>query len=41
MAKQIDETGLSSLVVIDPKRRGVATKGLRPSVKLIGTRARK
>ena len=32
VAKQIDETtGLSSLVVIDPKRRGTsATKGLRP-----------
>jgi len=38
VAKQIDETtGLSSLVVIDPKRRGTsATKGLRPAVKLIG-----
>ena len=37
VAKQIDEvTGLSTLVVIDPKRRGVAqAKGLRPSVKLI------
>ncbi|MGD8475575.1 MAG: DNA-directed RNA polymerase subunit beta' [Burkholderiales bacterium] len=37
VARQIDEvTGLSTLVVIDPKRRGVAqTKGLRPSVKLI------
>ncbi|MDN5835878.1 MAG: DNA-directed RNA polymerase subunit beta', partial [Nitrosospira sp.] len=36
VAKQIDEvTGLSTLVVIDPKRRGVAqTKGLRPLVKL-------
>src|SRR5687767_14247334 len=39
VAKQIDETtGLSSLVVIDPKRRGTsATKGLRPAVKLIGS----
>ncbi|HUL57030.1 MAG TPA: DNA-directed RNA polymerase subunit beta', partial [Usitatibacter sp.] len=39
VAKQIDETtGLSSLVVIDPKRRGTSsTKGLRPAVKLIGT----
>ncbi len=38
VAKQIDETtGLSSLVVIDPKRRGTsATKGLRPASKLIG-----
>ncbi|MEI6737006.1 MAG: DNA-directed RNA polymerase subunit beta', partial [Pseudomonadota bacterium] len=38
VAKQIDETtGLSSLVVIDPKRRGsAASKGLRPAVKLIG-----
>src|SRR5437016_8454059 len=39
VAKQIDETtGLSSLVVIDPKRRGTsATKGLRPAVKLLGS----
>ncbi len=38
VAKQIDDvTGLSTLVVIDPKRRGTAqTKGLRPQVKLIG-----
>jgi DNA-directed RNA polymerase subunit beta' len=37
VAKQIDEvTGLSILVVIDPKRRAGATaKGVRPSVKLI------
>ncbi|HWQ38405.1 MAG TPA: DNA-directed RNA polymerase subunit beta' [Burkholderiales bacterium] len=37
VARQIDEvTGLSTLVVIDPKRRGVTqAKGLRPSVKLI------
>ena len=36
VAKQIDEvTGLSTLVVIDPKRGGKAqTKGLRPQVKL-------
>ena len=36
VAKQIDEiTGLSTLVVIDPKRRGTAAaKGLRPQVKL-------
>ena len=42
MAKQIDETtGLSSLVVIDPKRRGTsATKGLRPAVKLIGAKGK-
>ena len=37
VAKQIDEvTGLSTLVVIDPKRRGTAaTKGVRPQVKLL------
>ncbi|MDA8094421.1 MAG: DNA-directed RNA polymerase subunit beta' [Betaproteobacteria bacterium] len=37
VAKQIDDvTGLSTLVVIDPKRRGVAQgKGLRPQVKLL------
>jgi DNA-directed RNA polymerase subunit beta' len=36
VAKQIDEvTGLSTLVVIDAKRRGAASKGLRPQVKLI------
>jgi DNA-directed RNA polymerase subunit beta' len=37
VAKQIDEvTGLATLVVIDPKRRGVSTaKGLRPQVKLL------
>jgi DNA-directed RNA polymerase subunit beta' len=37
VAKQIDDvTGLSTLVVIDPKRRaGTAAKGVRPSVKLI------
>jgi DNA-directed RNA polymerase subunit beta' len=35
VAKQIDEvTGLSTLVVIDAKRRGAASKGLRPQVKL-------
>ncbi|MEY3871748.1 MAG: hypothetical protein RLZZ296_743, partial [Pseudomonadota bacterium] len=35
VAKQLDEvTGLSTLVVIDPKRRG-ATKVIRPGVKLI------
>ena len=35
MAKQVDEvTGLSTLVVIDPKRRGVA-KVIRPQVKLL------
>ncbi|NWG86429.1 MAG: DNA-directed RNA polymerase subunit beta', partial [Hydrogenophilaceae bacterium] len=38
VAKQIDEvTGLSTLIVIDAKRRGsAASKGLRPQVKLIG-----
>ena len=37
VAKQIDEvTGLSTLVVIDPKRRGVVQgKGLRPMVKML------
>ena len=37
VAKQIDEiTGLSTLIVIDPKRRGTsAGKGLRPQVKLM------
>ncbi len=37
VARQIDEvTGLSTLVVVDPKRRGSAqAKGLRPLVKLI------
>jgi DNA-directed RNA polymerase subunit beta' len=36
VAKQIDDvTGLSTLVVIDAKRRTQATKGLRPQVKLI------
>src|SRR5690606_25379225 len=36
VAKQIDEiTGLSTLVVIDPKRRTTTTKGVRPQVKLI------
>jgi DNA-directed RNA polymerase subunit beta' len=36
VAKQIDEvTGLSTLVVIDAKRRGAASRGLRPQVKLI------
>jgi len=36
VAKQIDEvTGLSTLVVIDPKRRAAAGKGLRPQVRLL------
>ncbi len=37
VAKQIDEvTGLSTLVVIDPKRRGTAqSKGVRPLVKFL------
>jgi len=36
VAKQIDEvTGLSTLVVIDAKRRGAAAKGVRPQVKLL------
>ena len=42
VAKQIDDTtGLSSLVVIDPKRRGsAANKGLRPAVKLVDAKGR-
>ncbi|MGP1716343.1 MAG: DNA-directed RNA polymerase subunit beta' [Methylophilus sp.] len=36
VAKQVDEvTGLSSLVVIDPKQRAGQSKGLRPQVKLL------
>ncbi|MEN9559378.1 MAG: DNA-directed polymerase subunit beta [Pseudomonadota bacterium] len=36
VAKQTDDvTGISTLVVIDPKRRGSAGKGLRPQVKLL------
>ena len=36
VAKQMDEvTGLSTLVVIDAKRRTAATKGIRPQVKLL------
>ncbi|MCC6868723.1 MAG: DNA-directed RNA polymerase subunit beta', partial [Burkholderiales bacterium] len=37
VAKQVDDvTGLSTLVVIDPKRRGSGTaKGVRPQVKLL------
>jgi DNA-directed RNA polymerase subunit beta' len=36
VAKQIDEvTGLSTLVVIDPKRATTQTKGVRPMVRLI------
>ena len=40
VAKQVDEvTGLSTLVVIDPKRRAGATaKGVRPQVKLLSER---
>src|SRR5204862_4868277 len=42
VAKQIDETtGLSSLVVIDPKRRGTSvTKGLRPAVKVLNDKGK-
>jgi DNA-directed RNA polymerase subunit beta' len=41
VARQIDEvTGLSTLVVVDPKRRGsVQAKGLRPQVKLLDENA--
>ncbi|MGA0807522.1 MAG: DNA-directed RNA polymerase subunit beta', partial [Burkholderiaceae bacterium] len=36
VAKQIDDiTGLSTLVVIDAKRRSASSKGVRPQVKLI------
>jgi len=36
VAEQMDEvTGLSTLVVIDPKRGSKSTKGVRPQVKLI------
>jgi DNA-directed RNA polymerase subunit beta' len=36
VARQLDEvTGLSTLVVIDPKRRGSVTKTVRPQVKLL------
>ncbi len=36
VARQLDEvTGLSTLVVIDPKRRGSSTKSARPQVKLL------
>jgi DNA-directed RNA polymerase subunit beta' len=36
VAKQVDEvTGLSTLVAIDAKRRGVSTKLMRPQVKLL------
>ncbi|MBI3938703.1 MAG: DNA-directed RNA polymerase subunit beta' [Betaproteobacteria bacterium] len=40
VARQIDEvTGLSTLVVVDPKRRGgIQAKGLRPQVKLTDER---
>src|SRR5450631_2923330 len=39
VAKQVDDvTGLSTLVVIDPKRRsGMAAKGVRPQVKLLNS----
>ena len=36
VAKQVDDvTGLSTLVVIDPKRKGSSAKGVRPQVKLL------
>jgi DNA-directed RNA polymerase subunit beta' len=42
VAKQIDDvTGLSNLVVIDPKRRGSTTsKGLRPAVKVLNDKGK-
>jgi len=40
VAKQIDEvTGLSTLVVIDAKRRSTVVKGVRPQVKLLNEMA--
>jgi DNA-directed RNA polymerase subunit beta' len=43
VAKQIDDiTGLSTLVVIDPKRRGTsANKGMRPQMKLLNNAGEK
>ena len=36
VAKQVDDvTGLSTLVVIDPKRKSTSAKGVRPQVKLL------
>jgi len=36
VARQVDEvTGLSTLVVIDAKRRGSVSKTVRPQVKLL------
>jgi DNA-directed RNA polymerase subunit beta' len=41
VAKQIDEvTGLSTLVVIDPKRAGASGKGVRPLVRLLNDAGR-
>jgi DNA-directed RNA polymerase subunit beta' len=41
VAKQIDEvTGLSTLVVIDPKRAGSSGKGVRPLVRLLNDAGR-
>jgi DNA-directed RNA polymerase subunit beta' len=41
VAKQIDEvTGLSTLVVIDPKRAGSSGKGVRPLVRLLDEKGR-
>jgi hypothetical protein len=41
VARQVDEvTGLSTLVVIDAKRRGSLTKTMRPQVKLLNDEAR-
>jgi len=38
VAKQIDDvTGLSSLVVVDPKQRAGQSKGLRPQIKILDT----
>ncbi|MDR1311389.1 MAG: DNA-directed RNA polymerase subunit beta' [Burkholderiaceae bacterium] len=36
VARQLDETtGLSNVVVIDPKRRGISTRSARPQVRLL------
>mgnify|MGYP001225584302 CR=1 FL=1 len=41
MTEQIDEiTGLTSIVITDPKQRGAAGKDLRPMVKLVDKRGR-
>ena len=35
--KQVDEmTGLTNIIIIDPKQRGVSSKDLKPMIKLVG-----